>query len=246
MLAASISRLENPSAAKRSSVGRGEILGGDAELVAAEFLAERPLVEDELDVEGGRQRLVDLGDRLVGEALGLQGGVVDAGRLRQAAVTDGIDLDLGDVGFAIAERAERLGHRAVDDLPVAAAGELLELHHGEVGLDAGGVAIHDQADGAGRRDHGGLRVAVAVLFAERQRLVPGGLGVRDQILVGARAVVERDGGLRHLLVAGALVIGGAAVVAHHLEHGIAVLLEAGEGCRAFPPFRRKSRRTRRS
>ena len=59
--------------------------------------------------------------------------VVDAGRLRQRAVADGIDLDLGDLGFAIAERAERLGHRAVDDLAVAAAGELLELHQAKSG-----------------------------------------------------------------------------------------------------------------
>ena len=38
----------------------GELLGGDAERVAAEVLAQRPLVEGELDVEGGRQRLLDL------------------------------------------------------------------------------------------------------------------------------------------------------------------------------------------
>ena len=39
--------------------GRGEIGRRDAERVAAELLAERPLVEGELDVEGGRQRLLD-------------------------------------------------------------------------------------------------------------------------------------------------------------------------------------------
>ena len=37
--------------------------------------------------------------------------------------------------------------RGVDDLEVAAAGQFLELDQGEVRLDAGGVAIHDQADG---------------------------------------------------------------------------------------------------
>ena len=77
----------------------GEVFGGDAELVAAEVLAQRPLVEGELDVEGGRQRLFDLGDGLVGEALGLQRGVVDRGRLRQRAVADRVGLDLGDIGF---------------------------------------------------------------------------------------------------------------------------------------------------
>ena len=73
----------------------------------------------------------------------------------------------------------------VDDLEVAAAGQLLELHQREVGLDAGGVAVHHQADGAGRRDHGGLGVAVAVLLAERDGVVPGAAGGRDQPLVGA-------------------------------------------------------------
>ena len=154
--------------------GRGESLGRDLQRVAAELFAQRPLVEGELDVEGGGQRLLHLGDGLVGEALGLQRRVVDAGRLRQRAVADRVDLDLGDLRFRVAERAQRFRHRAVDDLPVAAAGELLELHQREVGLDAGGVAVHHQADGAGGRDDGRLRVAEAVLLAERQRLVPGG------------------------------------------------------------------------
>src|SRR6476661_2382703 len=68
--------------------------------------------------------------------------------------------------FAIAERAQRLGDSAVDDLEVAAAGELLEFHQREIGLDAGGVAIHDKADGAGRRHHRYLRVAVAIDFTQ--------------------------------------------------------------------------------
>ena len=53
---------------------------------------------------------------------------------------------------AIAERAQRFGDGAVDDLEIAAAGELLEFDQREIGLDAGGVAIHDEADRAGRRD----------------------------------------------------------------------------------------------
>ena len=105
---------------------------------------------------------------------------VDGGRLAQRAVADRVGLDLGDLGFAVAERAQRVRDGAVDDLEVAAAGELLELHEREVGLDAGGVAIHDEADRAGRRDHGRLRVAVAVRLAERERPVPGGLRVLDE------------------------------------------------------------------
>ena len=103
--------------------------------------------------------------------------MIDRRRLAERAVTDRVDFDLGDLGLAVAEHAQRLRHRTVDDLPVAAAGELLEFHQREVGLDAGSVAIHDQADGAGRRHDGGLCIAVAMLFAERYGAVPGELGV---------------------------------------------------------------------
>ena len=64
---------------------RGEVVGVDAELVAQEVGAERPLVEGELDVEGGRQRLFHLLDRLRREALGLQRGVIDGRRLGRAS-----------------------------------------------------------------------------------------------------------------------------------------------------------------
>jgi hypothetical protein len=132
----------------------------------------------------------------------------------QRAMADGIGLDLGDLGLAIAQRAQRVRHRAVDDLEVAAAGELLELHQREIGLDAGGVAIHDQADRAGRRDHGRLGVAVAVLLAERQRLVPGELGALRHRRRGAaealeRAMVERHRGDLQALIAASLAVGRA-------------------------------------
>ena len=79
--------------------------------VAQEVLAKGPLVEGELDVEGGRQRRLDLRQSFVGEALGLQGGNVDGGRVGERAVADGIGLDLRDVAFTIAERAQRLRAR---------------------------------------------------------------------------------------------------------------------------------------
>ena len=79
-----------------------------------------------------------------------------------AAVAD----DVVDLPRGVAELGERRRHRLVDDLEVPAAGELLELHEREVGLDAGRVAVHDEADGARRRDDRDLGVAVAVLLAE--------------------------------------------------------------------------------
>ena len=47
-------------------------LGRDFERPAQEIGAERPLVEDEADVEGAAQRRLDLGDRRLGQALGAQ------------------------------------------------------------------------------------------------------------------------------------------------------------------------------
>ena len=73
--------------------------------------------------------------------------------------------------------------------PAAAADELLELHQGEVGLDAGGVAVHHEADGAGGRQDGGLRVAPAVGLAEPSLLdVVPGLGGRGVCSGGVGAV----------------------------------------------------------
>src|SRR5262249_60468134 len=105
----------------------GELLRRDAEL-GHELLAQRPLIEGELDVEGAAQRLFRLLDRLLREAFLLERGGVDAGRLREAAVADRVGLDLGDLFLRVAEHAQRLRHRAVDDLKVAAAGEPPELY----------------------------------------------------------------------------------------------------------------------
>ena len=73
-----------------------------------------------------------------------------------------VRLDLLDLLVAVAERLQRQRHGAVDDRHLPAADELLELHEREVRLDAGRVAVHEERDRPGRREHGGLRVAVAV------------------------------------------------------------------------------------
>ena len=129
-----------------------ELLVGDLEHRLAEVFAQGPLVEDELDVEGRGQARLDLLDLGIAEALGAQLRMVQGGRVLQRAMAHGITDDLLDLGLVIAQRTERLGHRLVDDLEVAAAGQLLELHQREVGFDAGGIAVHDEADGAGGRD----------------------------------------------------------------------------------------------
>src|ERR1700728_5171821 len=101
----------------------GEVFGADAEFLAQEVRTQRPLVERELDVESGRQRLFHFLDRFVAKALGLERGVVDRRRLAERTVADGVDLDLADLRTGIAEHAERFRHRADAYLEVTATGE---------------------------------------------------------------------------------------------------------------------------
>ncbi len=118
---------------------------------------------------------------------------------------------------AVAQLGQRPGHRLVDDRHRAAAHQLLGLDQPEVGLDAGGVAVHEQADGAGRRQHARLRVAHAVGLGQLDRLVPGLLGRREQL--GRHEVLVDAGRL-------------GLVHAQDVEHRLGVLVEAGEGTHA--------------
>ena len=72
--------------------------------------------------------------------------------------------DVLDLAGGVAELLEDAGHRLVDDLDHAAADQLLVLDQGQVGLDASGVTVHHEADGAGGGKNGGLCVTHAVLF----------------------------------------------------------------------------------
>ena len=94
--------------------------------------------------------------------------------------------DLLNFRRRITETLERVGHTTVDDLQHAAAGEEFVFHERDVRLDAGGVAVHEEGDGAGGREHGDLRIAVAVLLALGERGVPDAAGFFLQIVeVGA-------------------------------------------------------------
>ena len=103
-----------------------------------------------------------------GEVLGLDAGGALDGAGGVDVADDGVDLGVG-----VAELDEGGGDGVVDDLDHAAADELLVLDEGEVGLDAGGVAVHHEADGASGREDGDLRVAIAGLLAGGECAVPG-------------------------------------------------------------------------
>ena len=89
--------------------------------------------------------------------------------------------DLVDLIRAVAELAQGPRHGLVDDRHRSAADQLLGLDQTEVRLDPGGVAVHEQADRAGRCQHRRLRVAHAVLLRQLDRLVPRLLGGREQL-----------------------------------------------------------------
>ena len=114
-----------------------------------------------------------------GEDRQVLGGQVRRAEDRHVLVDVGHDV-LGLLG-AVAQLGQGAGHRLVDDRHRAAADQLLRLDQSEVGLDAGGVAVHQQADGPGRRQHRGLRVAHAVGLGQVDRLVPGLLRRREQL-----------------------------------------------------------------
>ena len=201
---------------------------GDAEHVLAEFCAERPLVEDEADVERRCERPLNLRDFFGAKALPDQRGVVDARRVAERAVAHGVGHDLFDLRLAVAQMAQGRRHGAVDDLKVATACELFELHQGKVGLDAGRVAIHHQTDGASRSNHGDLSVAVAKFLTPGEGLVPGIFRQLAECLDRVVGVVEGHGLHRKAFIGPRLTIGGATVVADDAQHLLGIFLVTRE------------------
>ena len=148
----------------------------------------------------------------------------DVRRTQQRLVLVDVGDDVSDLVLGVPEPAQRTGHRLVDDRHRPAADELLHLHETEVGLDAGGVAVHQQADGPGRCQDARLRVAHAVGLAELDRFVPRLLGGaeqlgRHQLLVDLRDLV--------------------AVHAKDVEHVLAVLRVARERTHTRRGLRRR-------
>ena len=122
--------------------------------------------------------------------------------------------DLVDLVGRVPEPGQGPGYGLVDDGHGATTHQLLGLDQTEVGLDSGGVTIHQQPDGAGRCEHAGLRVAHAVQLAELDGQIPRLLSRRQEV-----------GGDSFLVDVGH----GVAVHAQHIEHGLDVVVVAGEG-----------------
>ena len=102
--------------------------------------------------------------------LGLEGAVehgqvlgLEIRRALYRVVLVDVGRDRVGLGVAVAEAAQRVRNGVVDDLEQPAADQLLVLDQRDIGLHTGRVTVHQKGDGAGWRQHGGLRVAVAVL-----------------------------------------------------------------------------------
>jgi hypothetical protein len=107
--------------------------------------------------------------------------------------------DLVDLFRLVAEVFQRQRHTLVDNLEISAAGQFLELHQGKIGLNTGGVAIHHQADGSGRRNYGNLRISVTVLLAHSTAFVGIVPGCLQQVLRAEFASIPRFDGQPFIL-----------------------------------------------
>ena len=129
---------------------------------------------------------------------------------------DGVVLvDVGEYilnrGLVVSQFPQSQWHGLVDNFQHAATGELLVLHQGDVGLDAGCVTVHQEADGPGWGQYRRLGVPEAIGPASGQHIIP-----------------DPSSGIFEGFGAGCLnLFDGIAVHLHHIEHWLTV------GCEAF-------------
>ncbi len=237
-LAASISGRAKPMALSRSKSGASIAASSSLSTSRQNSTPSVHLLNTKRMSKADFERALDRRDLLVAEAFRAQRAVAERIGALERAVADGIGDDVVDLALVVAERRQRFRDAAVDDLEIAAAGELLELDQREIGLDAGGVAVHHQADRAGRRDDGGLGVAVAEILAHRERVVPGLLRRLGEVGLHDGFEVERHGVGRELLIARLFAMRRAAMVAHHPQHRVLVGGVFGEGAELARHLRR--------
>ncbi len=125
--------------------------------------------------------------------------------------------DRFDFFGAVTKLRQGSGHRLIDNGHVAATYELLEFHKSEVGLDARGVTVHQESNGAGGCEDRGLRVTYAVLLTKLYGLVPGVLRCFQEFCRHLRAVD---------------LVRSVAVHAKHVQHWLFVFVESRVGSHA--------------
>ena len=210
-----------------------QLFVGNAEHILAEILAEGPLVESELDLESTRQGRLNGFDLVFCKTERFQLYMTDGGTAFERAMPFCVFDDFVGLLFIIAQLTEGVGHALIHNFKVPAAGQLFEFDQSKVGLDSGGIAVHHQSDSAGGCDHGDLRVAVTVLFAQFKCAVGILAGGLEQV-IGTDARVDTQGqDGKALVLFGGFIPGGTAVVADHAEHVLPVVLISGESSQLF-------------
>ncbi|MBV6489794.1 MAG: hypothetical protein CNCCGFBP_00168 [Fimbriimonadaceae bacterium] len=199
-----------------------ELFVGKPQILFATVLSQGELVERERELKRVFERAFDFGESFGREALGLERFGVDMGSAAQRLVSDAISNDILDLLLAVTEPSQRGRDGLVDDLEVAPSRQLLELDEREIGLDAGGVAIHQEPDGSRRSEHGHLGVAEPVSIAQRGSAVPRLTGCLEHV---RRALVRVDPDRKDgeaLKLARRRVVGGSPMVANDTKHRVSV------------------------
>ena len=111
-------------------------------------------------------------------------------------MADGVGGNGVDLGLRISECAQSRRNGPVDDFEIAAAGKPLEFDEREIRFDPRRVAIHEEANRAGRGDGGDLRVAIAMPVAHGESLFPDGLDPFWNCRGAKGLDIQRDGGRR--------------------------------------------------
>ena len=148
--------------------------------------------------------------------LSLEAGGTEHGVMLVDMSNNGIDL----VG-QITEMAQCPRHGAVDEAHRTAADQSLELDQPKIRFDSGGVAVHQETDGACGGENGGLGVAHAIGYRALAGVVPCQSGG-----------IEDAGGGKILVNFG----GGTTMLFEHTEHVLTVGVEAGERPHALSKF----------
>ena len=122
----------------------------------------------------------------------------EAGGAQHRAGALHVRLDPGDLRVPVAQPLQRRRQRAVHDRERAPADERLGFAQRQVWLDPGGVTIHHETYGAGRRENGRLGVAHAGDRRLLAGLVPDLGRGRSQLVGHMTALDARDGTAVHV------------------------------------------------
>src|SRR5580700_862210 len=217
-----------------------ELLVGESKLLLAEILAEHELIKDERQLERTRQRHFYARKRFLIEALRLQGRPIDVRRFCQRTGSLRVSLDRADLFVRVAELMQRGINRLIDDLEIAAAGELLEFYQREVGLDAGRITVHHEPYGAGRSGYGDLSVTISSDFADGECFVPHLSSERPSLLRKERRRVRYRLNAEAFIFARIDGVGRASMISNNAQHRIAIGVEA---CECTEILRELGRRT---